>query len=99
MFIARDTRNPGQGTAYSSAFSPDKEQRFLYDDDLANFKVRVLDRRTLREIPGSGFGHAGPYAGQFNQLHIIAADSKGNIYTTEANGARVQKWTFKGMSR
>ena len=96
-FIHRDTRSIS-GTAYSAAFSADKEQKFLYDADLANFKVRVLDRQTLQEIPGSAFGHAGPYPGQFNQLHIIASDSKGNIYTTEANGARVQKWVYKGMS-
>jgi DNA-binding beta-propeller fold protein YncE len=96
-FIHRDTRSVS-GTSYSTAFSADKEQKFLYDADLANFKVRVFDRLTLQEIPGAAFGHAGPYAGQFNQLHIIATDSKGNLYTTEANGARVQKWIYKGMS-
>ena len=97
-FIQRGTRDD-QGTAYSSAFSPDKEQRFLYDADLANFKVRVLDRASMTEIPEAAFGHAGPYPGQFNQLHIIATDSKGNLYTTEANGARVQKWIYKGLSQ
>ncbi len=97
-FIQRGTRNV-RGTAYSSAFSADPEQRFLYDADLANFKVRVLDRQTMQEIPEAAFGHAGPYPGQFNQLHIIATDSKGNLYTTEAIGGRVQKWLYKGLSQ
>ena len=97
-FIHRDTRSVS-GTSYSLAFSADPEQRFLYDADAANFKIRVLDRQTLQEIPGAAFGHAGPYAGQFNQLHVIATDSKGNLYTTEANGARVQKWVYKGLSQ
>lgn len=96
-FIHRSTRSV-KGTAYSSAFSADPAQRFLYNADLANFKVRVLDRKTLEEIPHSAFGHPGPYPGQFNQLHIIATDSKGNLYTTEAQGARVQKWIFNGLS-
>ena len=97
-FIQRGTRNV-RGTSYSTAFSADPEQRFLYDADLANFKVRVLDRQTLQEIPGAAFGHGGPYPGQFNQLHIIATDSKGNLYTTEAIGGRVQKWVYKGLSQ
>ena len=96
-FIHRDTRSIS-GTAYSAAFSADPAQKFLYDADLANFKVRVFDRKTLQEIPDAAFGHGGPYPGQFNQLHIIATDAKGNLYTTEANGARVQKWVYKGMT-
>jgi hypothetical protein len=97
-FIHRATRSV-KGTAYSSAFSADAAQRFLYSVDLANFKVRVLERQSLEEIPGSSIGHPGPYPGQFNQLHIISTDSKGNLYTTEAGGARVQKWIFQGLSQ
>lgn len=96
-FIARDTRN-SFGTSFSSAFSADPAQRFLYVADLPNYKVHVLDRQTLAEIPGAAFGHAGPYPGQFNQVHMIASDSKGNIYTSEANGARVQKFVFGGVA-
>ena len=97
-FIARDTRS-NFGTSFSSAFSADNDQRFLYVADLANFHVTVLDRQTLQVIPEAAFGNAGVYPGQFLRLHVIASDSKGNVYTSEANGARVQKWVFKGMAQ
>lgn len=96
-FIARNTRSDF-GTSFSSAFSADKDQRFLYVADLANFRVAVLDRQTLQVIPDAAFGRAGVYPGQFLRLHLIASDSKGNVYTSEANGARVQKWLFKEMA-
>ena len=95
-FIYRDTRS-NFGTSFSLALSADTDQRFLYGADLANFRVEVLDRKTLTIIPEAAFGHAGPYPGQFLRLHLIAADTKGNVYTSEANGARVQKWLFKGL--
>ena len=98
VFIARETRS-SFGTSFSSAFSADPAQKFLYVADLANFRVTVLDRQSLQIIPEAAFGHAGVYPGQFLRLHLIASDSKGNIYTSEANGSRVQKWLFKGMAK
>ena len=97
VFIDRNTKSTF-GTSFSSAFSADPEQRFLYVADLANFRVAVLERKTLKIIPEAAFGHAGLYPGQFLRLHLIATDSKGNVYTSEANGARVQKWKFTGMA-
>ncbi len=97
VFIDRNTRS-NFGTSFSSAFSADPEQRFLYVADLANFRVAVLERKTLKVIPEAAFGRAGLYPGQFLRLHLIATDSKGNVYTSEANGARVQKWKFTGMA-
>ncbi len=97
VFIDRDTKS-NFGTSFSSAFSADPEQRFLYVADLANFRVTVLERKTLKIIPEAAFGHAGLYPGQFLRLHLIATDSKGNVYTSEANGARVQKWKYVGMA-
>jgi hypothetical protein len=44
-----------------------------------------IDRQTVTEIPAASFGHEGPYAGQFIGLHIIAADSAGNIYSAESD--------------
>ena len=41
-------------------------------------------------------GYVVPYPGQFLRLHLLATDSKGNVYTSEANGGKVNKWTFKG---
>ena len=98
VFIDRNTRS-NFGTSFSSAFSADPDQRFLYVADLANFRVTVLERKTLKIIPEAAFGHAGLYPGQFLRLHLIATDSKGNLYTSEANGSRVQKWAFKGLAQ
>ena len=92
-FVARDTKPVGFGTAFSSAFSPD--QKFIYVADTHNFRVHILNRDTLTEVPNSSFGHPGPYPGQFIGLHIIATDSKGNLYTAEGTGARVQKWVLQ----
>jgi len=98
VFVYRDTKS-NFGTSFSLAFSADKEQRFLYVADLANFRVDVLDRKTLTMIPEAAFGHAGPYQGQFLRLHLLAADSKGNVYTSEADGGKINKWVFKGLAQ
>lgn len=93
-FIARETKNVG--TAFAIAFSPDPEQRFLYVPDASNGVVHILDRQSLREL--ETIGRWGPYAGQFELVHSVAVDSKGNLYTTEViHGQRVQKWVFKGL--
>jgi DNA-binding beta-propeller fold protein YncE len=92
-FIARGTLD-SRGTAFAVAFSPDKDQRFLIVPDGANDKVRVLDRQTLRVL--DSWGRAGPYAGQWHWLHSLALDSKGNLYTAESRGNRLQKFVAKG---
>ena len=38
------------------------------------------------------FGRPGSFPGQFNQVHGISVDSKGNIYLTENRGKRVHKF-------
>jgi len=43
-------------------------------------------------------GSMGESGGQWFGLHMIAVDSKGNIYTTETyEGKRVQKFSHKGL--
>jgi DNA-binding beta-propeller fold protein YncE len=96
VFILRDTKS-SFGTSFSLALSSDKEQKFVYVADLANFRVHVLDRKSMEMIPEASFGHAGPYPGQFLRLHLLASDTKGNIYTSEANGGKINKWVFKGI--
>ena len=91
-FIARGTLD-SRGTAFAVAFSPDKEQRFLVVPDGANDKVRILDRQTLEVL--DSWGRPGPYAGQWHWLHSLAADSKGNLYTAESRGNRLQKFVYK----
>ena len=99
-FVGRDTINPEYGTTFSSAFSGDSAQRFLYDADDPNNVIRVLDRESLEEIPQAAIGHEGPYAGQFIGLHIIATDSAGNIYSAESDViGRVQKFSYQGLSQ
>jgi DNA-binding beta-propeller fold protein YncE len=93
-FVARRTLDT-RGTAFGLAFSPDKEQKFIYVADGANDKIRILDRNSLETI--GSFGRGGEYAGQWHWLHSIAIDSKGNLYTGESRGNRVQKFVFKGI--
>ena len=48
-----------------------------------------------RSIVGS-FGRVGRGPGEFENLHNIGIDSKGNIYTAEVQGQRVQRFLYKG---
>ena len=62
-----------------------------------NMKIRVLRRDTLEEL--TSFGDGGRQPGQFYAVHSIAADSKGNLYTTETyRGQRVQRFMYKGLA-
>ena len=91
-FIARGTLD-SRGTAFAVAFSPDKDQKFLIVPDGANDKVRILDRQTLQVL--DSWGRPGPYAGQWHWLHSLALDSKGNLYTAESRGNRLQKFRVR----
>jgi DNA-binding beta-propeller fold protein YncE len=93
-FVGREVATP-DGTVYDFAFSPDRRQQFLYVPG-GDQHVRILNRDTLQLV--GKFGRNGHYAGQFYHIHVVAADSKGNIYTGEAKGHRVQKFLFKGFS-
>ena len=86
----------GDGSVWEIAFSPDKEQKFLYISDGANENIHVFDRQTMKEL--YWFGGGGRQPGQFYAVHSIVTNSKGDIYTTETyRGQRVQKFTYKGM--
>jgi DNA-binding beta-propeller fold protein YncE len=95
-FIERRTSTP-EGTAFDIAFSPDKQQQFLYVPDGSNKKVQILNRDTL-EVLGFFGGHGGHGVGQFFHIHSIASDSKGNIYLGESFGMRALRWNYQGMS-
>jgi hypothetical protein len=93
-FFAKETL--GSGSAWDIAFSKDPEQRYIFLADGTNEKVRVIVRETLEEI--TNFGDGGRQPGQFFGVHSIAADSRGNLYTTETyEGKRVQRFVYKGM--
>ena len=84
------------GSASDVAFSSDPQQRFLYVPDTMNNRVHILDRDSMKIV--SSFGRGGNNAGQFDYVHSIAADSKGNIYTGDTiRGKRLQRFVYKGM--
>ncbi len=85
-----------EGAVWDVAFSRDPQQTYIFLADGRNMKIRVLRRETLEEL--TSFGDGGRQPGQFYAVHSIAADSKGNLYTTETyEGKRVQKFTYKGL--
>jgi DNA-binding beta-propeller fold protein YncE len=95
VFINR--AGPSPQSAAGVAFSPDKDQKFLYVADYGNSHVVVVDRKSLTVL--YQFGQRSEKPGDFQGLHHFAVDSKGNIYTGEvAPGARAQRFLFKGMS-
>jgi len=91
--------SPGRvsvGSALDIAFSPDPAQKWLYDADLGNDTVWIIDRASGKIV--GGFGGNGHNAGGFTILHMMAADSKGDIYTSETiGGRRLQKFTPHGL--
>ena len=88
---------PASGSVSGLAFSPDPAQKYLYLSDYGNSHIAVLDRKSLKVL--YQFGVRGKEPGNFQGIHHIAVDSKGNIYTAEvAPGARAQKFNFKGLS-
>jgi DNA-binding beta-propeller fold protein YncE len=95
LFVNR--AGPATDSACGFAFSPDKNQQFLYIADLGNSHIVVADRKKLEIL--YQFGKRGPAPGDFQGLHHIAVDSKGNLYTAEVvPGARVERFVYKGLS-
>ena len=76
----------GIGSACWIGFSPDKAQTFMYVADCGDEEVRILDHATGRTL--STFGRPGHQAGEFDNLHSLAVDSKGDIITGETVGGR-----------
>jgi hypothetical protein len=82
----------GMGSVVNLGFSGDPGQQFLIVADDGNSMVRLLRRKDGMEI--ASFGHRGHNAGQFEALHQLAVDQRGNIYTGEAGGGmRIQKFS------
>jgi hypothetical protein len=93
-FLKEFTLAPMTGVGGSTGgvmFSPDKQQRFLYISDLTNNHIWFLDREDGKVV--GQLGSMGENGGQFFGLHMIAVDSKGDIYTGEVfAGERVQRF-------
>jgi DNA-binding beta-propeller fold protein YncE len=89
-FILAPTTGEG-GSTGGVAFSPDKAQRFLFISDLTNNHIWFLNRDDGKIL--GQMGSMGENGGQWFGLHMIAVDSKGNIYTGEVlNGERAQRF-------
>ena len=77
------------------AFSPDAKQQFLYVVDSGPMRVVIFDRQTMTQV--GVIGMKGKNAGEFDIVHHMAADSKGNLYTAEiVNNRRAQKFVLMG---
>jgi hypothetical protein len=94
LFIQR--KSLGYGTAMDIAFSPDAHQTYLYVADATNGAVRIFHRQSLTLL--GSFGELGHQGGQLDQTHNIAVDSRGNLYTGDVTGAKIQRWLYKGTS-
>ncbi len=87
------------GSAWDIDFSPDAIQTFAYVSDGGNEVMWIFNHAdalngTSYVPPLSGFGQFGHQAGQFTFLHMMAIDSKGNLYAGETiGGRRIQKFT------
>src|SRR5215510_3684843 len=79
------------GSTGGVAFSPDKQQRFLFISDLTNNHIYFLNRDDGKLV--AQMGSMGDNGGQFYGLHMIAVDSRGYVYTGEVfAGERVQRF-------
>jgi len=78
-----------RGSTGGIAFSPDR--RYLFVSDIMNNVVWIVNPGKGSVVGRFGFlGHAG---GGFQWLHMVALDSKGNVYTGEVDtGKRVQRF-------
>jgi hypothetical protein len=77
------------------AFSGDPKQQYLYVVDSGPMLMRIVvfDRATMTQIGSLGMPGANP--GEFNIVHHMAADSKGNLYTAEiVTNRRAQRFVL-----
>ena len=78
------------GSAVAVDFSPDPAQRLMFIINQNNSQIEIIERATGKNL--GSFGRPGSFPGQFNQVHGIAVDSKGNVYLDENRGRRVHKF-------
>jgi hypothetical protein len=93
------------GSAWDIDFSPDSRQKFMYESDGGNEIMWIMDHaKALTGVSPAGapnpailggFGRPGNMAGDFTFLHMMAIDSKGNLYAGETvGGRRIQKFNL-----
>jgi len=77
------------GTPWNLAFDSREKVVWMCDGDLGRVTKLSLDGEVL-----GGFGTTGKAAGELFQVHSIAVDSEGAIYTAETVNQRIQKFVF-----
>ena len=76
------------------AFSPDRKQQYLYVVDSGAMQIVIYDREKMVEI--GRVGVRGKNQGEFDIIHHMAADSKGNLYGAEiVNNRRAQRFVLQ----
>jgi NHL repeat len=76
------------------AFSPDAKQQYLYVVDSGPMRIAIFDREALTQVWTVGM--RGPKPGEFDIVHHMAADSKGNLYTAEiVTNRRAQRFVIQ----
>ena len=76
------------------AFSQDPKQQYLYVVDSGPMRIVIFDRTTMTPI--GSVGMRGPKPGDFDIVHHMAADSKGNLYTAEiVTNRRAQRFVLR----
>jgi DNA-binding beta-propeller fold protein YncE len=82
----------GDGSAVGVALT--KDGRSLFVADHMNNVVWLVDRRS--ETVTARIGFFGRNGGGFNALHMVAVDSRGNLYTGEVDpNNRIQRFLLK----
>jgi DNA-binding beta-propeller fold protein YncE len=78
------------GATVALEFSHDAGQSLMFIVNQNNSQIDIVDRQSGK--PLSSFGQIGKLAGQFDQPHGIATDSKSNVYVAENRGRRIHKF-------
>ena len=78
------------GATVAIDFSPDPEQTYMFVVNQNNSEIEIIERQSGKLV--GSFGSIGKLPGQFDQVHGIAVDSKGNVYVDENRGRRVHKF-------
>jgi DNA-binding beta-propeller fold protein YncE len=80
-----------RGSTGGMALSPLPDQRYLYVSDIMNNVIWIVNRADGKTI--GHFGFAGHSGGGLHWVHMVATDSRGNVYTGEVDtGKRVQRF-------
>ena len=94
IWVDRDCHAPAcsnGNTAVNSPLSPDPEQKFMHAGARSTGRVWTFDRKTGQ--PLGFFGSFGKDPGQFDTLHGMAIDGKGNLFSAEVRTpGRFQKF-------